>query len=86
MRLVGFARPDSSSYTGTSEKGELVNMSEFTAALPDTPIVFAVGAHSHGDESQPWTEQTISVSQYPLSASVALGRIMNAFEQKWNIL
>lgn len=72
---------------GTSVNGELVNMNEFAASLPDDePVVFVVGQQSHGDALVDWTERLLSVSQYPLSAAVALGRICNSFESAWGIL
>jgi len=71
---------------GTSVTGELVNINEFAEPLPDEPVVFAVGAHAHGPAHADWVEKTLALSQYGCSASVILGRIMNAFEAKWNIL
>jgi len=48
--------------------------------------VFVVGAFAHGKIDAPWVDEEISVSEYPLSAAYAIGRITNAFEQKWNIV
>ncbi len=70
----------------TSVTGELVNINDFVAPLPDEPVVFMVGSHAHGPAEVDWSEKTIALSQYGCSASVILGRIMNAFEAKWNIL
>eukprot|EP00455_Lapot_gusevi_P033247 TRINITY_DN3632_c0_g1_i1.p1 TRINITY_DN3632_c0_g1~~TRINITY_DN3632_c0_g1_i1.p1 ORF type:complete len:111 (+),score=21.23 TRINITY_DN3632_c0_g1_i1:265-597(+) len=72
---------------GTSVTGELVDVREYANALPDDrPIVFMFGSHAHGKCEVDWADQYIAVSNYPLSASVAIGRVMNAFESKWNIL
>lgn len=73
---------------GTSNKGTLVDLRRYIPTLnPDNgPLVFAVGAMAHGQATVDWQERCIAVSQYALSGSVALGRIMNAFENYWNIL
>jgi rRNA small subunit pseudouridine methyltransferase Nep1 len=71
----------------TSVSGELVNIREFVRTLPsEKPAVFVVGSQSHGDAVVDWTERTLSVSQYPLSAAGAAGRIVGAFEDLWGIL
>lgn len=70
-----------------SVEGELVDMKEFVPALPpNKPVVFVVGAIAHGHFKVDYAESSIAVSRYPLSASVCLGRIMNAFENMWGIL
>ena len=72
---------------GTSQKGELVDIFEFVKGLPnDKPSVFVFGAHPKGPVKADYTEQTLAISQYPLSASAALSRILAAFEKKWDIL
>jgi rRNA pseudouridine-1189 N-methylase Emg1 (Nep1/Mra1 family) len=49
-------------------------------------VVFCVGAFAHGKIDAPWVDEEISVSEYALSAAYAIGRITNAFEQKWGIV
>eukprot|EP00937_MAST-01D_sp_MAST-1D-sp2_P005981 g5981.t1 len=75
---------------GMSVTGTLVDVHDFVPKLPqDQPVVFAVGAMSHGhltSESTPYVEQWLSVSEYPLSGAMAIGRLMGAFEKHWNIL
>lgn len=74
---------------GTSVQGELVDMMKFvpnTFPNTDEPCVLVVGSHANGPASVDWTEKTIAVSQYPLSAAYALGRMLHAFEARWNIL
>mmetsp|Transcript_20333 Transcript_20333/g.38274 ORF Transcript_20333/g.38274 Transcript_20333/m.38274 type:complete len:244 (-) Transcript_20333:296-1027(-) len=73
---------------GTSNKGKLVDLRRYIPTInADTrPIVFIVGAMAHGQATVDWQETCIAVSQYALSGSVALGRIMNGFENYWNIL
>jgi rRNA small subunit pseudouridine methyltransferase Nep1 len=55
---------------------------------PDVPLVIALGAMSHGDDTfaDNWVDQKISVSQYSLSASVACARLCGAFENMWDII
>ena len=80
---------------GTSVTGELVDFAKLAQQLGGTqpmgaacktPIVLAVGSHASGPAVAEWAERQISVSAYPLSASVALGRLMNSFENAWSIL
>jgi rRNA small subunit pseudouridine methyltransferase Nep1 len=52
----------------------------------NTPVVLVVGAFAHGKIDAPWVDEAVSISQYPLSAAYVLGRITNAFEQKWQIV
>ncbi|KAI8057821.1 Alpha/beta knot methyltransferase [Syncephalis plumigaleata] len=62
-----------------SYDADVVHLPTWTRTLPkDQTIVVAVGALAH--------EEKISVSEYPLSASVACGKICCAFEDLWNIL
>ena len=87
--------PAGSLKLGTSVQGTLVSMVELAQKLGGGrergeglvhPIVLCVGSHANGPAEVDWTERTIAVSQYPLSASIALGRMINAFEQAWGIL
>lgn len=52
----------------------------------DTPIVFIVGAFASGMVNTDYSDQAISISQYPLSAAQALTRITNACEQHLQIV
>lgn len=52
----------------------------------DTPIVFIVGAFASGMVKTDYSDQVISISQYPLSAAQALTRITNACEQHLQIV
>jgi rRNA small subunit pseudouridine methyltransferase Nep1 len=81
--------PPGSIKIGTSVQGELLHIQDLVSTLgscPLSPIVFCVGSHASGPADVDWTDRTISISRYPLSASVALGRICGAFEQQWGIL
>lgn len=66
----------------------IVVMHEWVARpeLGDRPLVFVVGAFAHGKIDDSYVDEYISISQFPLSAAYALGRITNALEQKWSIV
>lgn len=79
--------PVNSIKLGTSVTGTLVDVRELANALPnDRDIVMTVGAHASGPADADWTDRSIAVSQYPLSASYAIGRVLNAFEYQWGCL
>ena len=62
-------------------------MPAYIASLPsDVPVVFVVGAMSHGRVSVAYTDEFISISEYPLSAACCIGRICNALEAKYDIV
>ncbi|KAJ3436255.1 nep1/mra1 [Anaeramoeba flamelloides] len=64
----------------------LIDLHEFVPKLPKGPIIFILGAMAHGAIDTSYSETTISFSQFPLSASVACGKICFAFEHLWEIL
>ena len=45
-----------------------------------------VGAFAHGKIDATYVDEYISISEYPLSAAYAIGRITGAFEQKYAIV
>lgn len=64
-----------------------VALHEWVAELDDSkPVVFVVGGFAHGKIDASWVDEELNVSEYPLSAAYALGRITNAFEMKWRIV
>jgi rRNA small subunit pseudouridine methyltransferase Nep1 len=72
---------------GTSRTGRLVKINEYVTTLPqDSSSVFVLGALAHGKVEVGYVDETISMSGYPLSGSVACGKLMNAFESAWGIL
>eukprot|EP01026_Neomeris_dumetosa_P060859 TRINITY_DN57424_c1_g1_i1.p4 TRINITY_DN57424_c1_g1~~TRINITY_DN57424_c1_g1_i1.p4 ORF type:complete len:112 (+),score=11.61 TRINITY_DN57424_c1_g1_i1:72-407(+) len=79
--------PVGSRIIGFSREAEQRDMVEFVNNLEEIPgaYVFLVGAFSKGSIEKVELEQCICISQYPLSAAVALGRITNALERWWNI-
>ncbi|TYZ64025.1 hypothetical protein PybrP1_003544 [[Pythium] brassicae (nom. inval.)] len=73
-----------------SRTGKLVNPWEFVETLPaDEPVVFIFGAMAHGHiskENTNYLDETISISEYPMSGAQAICRLLNAFERHWGIL
>lgn len=61
------------------------------STLPDInqPICFFVGAMAHGVDNfgdEFGLDDKISLSEYPLSAAVAVSKLTCAFEELWNVL
>jgi len=72
---------------GTSVTGKLVDLKEYVPTLPqDQPVVYMFGSHASGPAVVDWTEETIALSKYPLSAATAIGRLLNSYENHWGIL
>jgi len=72
---------------GLERGAPLVSAREYVAALPeDEPCVFVIGAIAKGDIEPDYVEETVSISQYPLSASVVCGKVCDAFEEAWGVL
>ena len=66
---------------------EIKDMKTYVNALPDeVSVVFTVGAMSHGKIESTYTDDFISVSQYPLSGACCIGRITNCLENKYDIV
>ena len=73
---------------GTSTKARTVNINEFVQQLDQNkPILFSVGAVSHGNPGMEndYVNDSICISKFSLSASVALSKICNAYENFWNV-
>eukprot|EP01123_Difflugia_compressa_P010690 TRINITY_DN3981_c0_g1_i1.p1 TRINITY_DN3981_c0_g1~~TRINITY_DN3981_c0_g1_i1.p1 ORF type:complete len:235 (-),score=36.73 TRINITY_DN3981_c0_g1_i1:46-750(-) len=71
---------------GTSVKGTPVNINKFVADMnPEEPVVFVVGAMSKGSINADYCEQSVSISNYPLSGAVVCSRICQAFEDVWDV-
>lgn len=51
----------------------------------DEPIVFVIGAIAKGAIKTDYTEETYSISNYPLSAALTCTKICDAFEQAWGV-
>lgn len=52
----------------------------------EDPIVFVIGAMAHGHLDVDYTEDTISISNYPLSAALTCTKLCSAFEEVWGVL
>lgn len=66
-----------------------VRLSSWTQTLPkEQPVCIVVGAFAHGPDTfaDAYCDEKIGVSEYPLSASVACGKLCNAFEELWSII
>ncbi|CAG9835569.1 unnamed protein product [Diabrotica balteata] len=52
----------------------------------EEPIVFVVGALARGNVDVDYTEDTVSISNYPLSAALTCTKLCSAFEEVWNVI
>ncbi|KAL7295869.1 hypothetical protein TKK_0010914 [Trichogramma kaykai] len=52
----------------------------------DEPIAIVIGAMAHGQIEPSYVEDTVSVSNYPLSAAITCSKICSGFEEKWGIV
>lgn len=52
----------------------------------DEAIALVVGAFAHGNLALDYTEDEISISNYPLSAALTCTKLCSAFEEVWNII
>jgi rRNA small subunit pseudouridine methyltransferase Nep1 len=79
--------PSNSPIIATSEKSRLVDLDEYCKSLVKSkPVVFVVGAMSQGDLNIDYSEDSISVSSYPLSAAVVCSKLCTAMEKIYNVL
>lgn len=67
----------------TSNKVE--NCRELVPKTQD-PIAIVVGAMAHGQVNCDYIEDTISISNYPLSAALTCTKLCSAFEEVWNVM
>ncbi|XP_033226975.1 ribosomal RNA small subunit methyltransferase NEP1 isoform X2 [Belonocnema kinseyi] len=52
----------------------------------DDPIAIVIGAMAHGQVKTDYTEETVSISNYPLSAAVTCSKLCSGFEEVWGII
>lgn len=72
---------------GFSGDAKTVKIADYVKSIPsDEPVVFFIGAMAHGEDNFEYAEEKISISEYPLSASVACSKLCNAYEDLWGIL
>lgn len=66
-----------------------MRIQDYVATLPQNEsVAFFIGAMAHGkdDFADEIVDDKVSISEYPLSASVVCGKVCNAFEDVWNIV
>ena len=51
----------------------------------DQPAVFVIGCFAHGHINVDYTNATVAISNYPLSAACVAGKVCSAFEKTWGI-
>lgn len=51
----------------------------------DEPVVMIIGAMAHGKVEVDYSEDVISISNYPLSAALTCAKLCTAFEEVWNV-
>lgn len=81
--------PENAVKIAMSTKGRLVSMPKLIKEFKLTqPVVFVVGAVAKTNPTVDveYIQDSICISKYALSASVCLGRIMNAYEDVYDIL
>ncbi|KAL2084098.1 hypothetical protein ACEWY4_019616 [Coilia grayii] len=70
---------------GTSfSAGDAVNAR--TVVPEEGPAAVVIGAFAHGAVEVDYTEKTVSISNYPLSAALTCAKMCSAFEEVWGVL
>jgi rRNA small subunit pseudouridine methyltransferase Nep1 len=80
--------PSNSIKIAMSTKGRLIHMTKLAAEFKsDQPIVYVIGAVAKGNPTMDvdYIQDSVCISKYALSASVCLGRIMNTYEDLYDI-
>ncbi|XP_065334179.1 ribosomal RNA small subunit methyltransferase NEP1 [Cloeon dipterum] len=52
----------------------------------EEPIAIVVGAMANGKVTTSYTEEDISISNYPLSAALTCSKLCSAFEEGWGVI
>eukprot|EP00667_Euglena_gracilis_P020003 EG_transcript_21530 len=69
---------------GTSLRADKkVNLQEWVNTLPDEPIAVVIGGISRGSFEVDYVDDSVCISEFPLSASVVCSKFCNAFEARW---
>eukprot|EP00999_Lentomonas_sp_LEN2_P000013 NODE_1011_length_1063_cov_94.505342_g967_i0.p1 GENE.NODE_1011_length_1063_cov_94.505342_g967_i0~~NODE_1011_length_1063_cov_94.505342_g967_i0.p1 ORF type:complete len:229 (+),score=22.26 NODE_1011_length_1063_cov_94.505342_g967_i0:181-867(+) len=64
-----------------------INIRDYVLSLPsEKPVVFVIGAFAHGQIDTSYVDETLCISEYPLSGSVVCGKVCAAFEDLFGIL
>ncbi|KAK2903329.1 hypothetical protein Q8A67_008042 [Cirrhinus molitorella] len=57
-----------------------------TIVPKDGTAAVVIGAFAHGTVKVDYTEKTVSISNYPLSAALTCAKMCSAFEEVWGVL
>lgn len=75
---------------GTSSKAKLVHLPDYINSLgvEKKPIVFVIGAVSVGNPGMDndYVDESICISNYPLSAACVCSKVCTYFEDLWKVL
>ena len=50
------------------------------------PVVFVIGAIAHGSLNVPYSEESLAVSEYAMSAAGVCAKLADACEELWGVL
>jgi len=64
---------------------KLVRPREIAEMAGESPHCVVIGAMAHGSVDVDFCEETVSISNYPLSAALCAAKVCSAFEEEWNI-
>jgi rRNA small subunit pseudouridine methyltransferase Nep1 len=79
--------PVGATVVGLEVGAPLVDAFDLPAQLPrGRPVVFVVGAMSHGDIAADYITRTFSLSRHQLSAACALSKLLNGYEHHLGVL
>ncbi|XP_048880872.1 ribosomal RNA small subunit methyltransferase NEP1 [Brienomyrus brachyistius] len=57
-----------------------------TLVPSEGPATVVIGAFAHGSVNVDYTEKTVSISNYPLSAALTCAKVCSAYEEVWGVL
>ena len=55
-------------------------------APENEPMVCVIGAMAHGSVDVDYTDESFSISNYPLSAALTCTKLCSGFEEKWGVI
>ncbi|KAM9324802.1 ribosomal RNA small subunit methyltransferase NEP1 [Gastrophryne carolinensis] len=70
----------------TSFQGDRVPCVRDLVPSTEEPTLIVIGAFAHGAVNVDFTERTVSISEYPLSAALTCAKICTAFEEVWGVM
>jgi rRNA small subunit pseudouridine methyltransferase Nep1 len=73
-------------YLSSFHTDNLVHVNDFAKKHSENePIVVVIGAMAKGSVECDYTDKTVAISNYPLSAAITCSKFCSAFEDKWNV-